>query len=66
MRVRITMTLNVDPEAWLRNYGVIVKPPRSIRYVAVRNDIKGYFEGYCQEQLERLGCEAKESHQLDT
>ena len=60
MKVLISMTLEVDPHAWLSNKGIIVTHPRTIRCAAVRNDIKGYFEGYCQEQLERLGCQTQE------
>lgn len=60
MQVRITMTLNVDPHAWLANKGIIVKKPRTIRCAAVRNDIKGYFEGLCQNTLDQLECAAKE------
>jgi len=59
IRVRINFTLDVNPEAWVLNYGtalgsntgIICKGPNGIMA-----DVRGYFENVCREQLEHIGC----------
>ena len=53
IKVKVTVTLNVDTESWLENFQVGVTSEN------IREDIKDYFIGLCQEQLEVIGCKAK-------
>jgi hypothetical protein len=41
MKVRLTITLDVDPEAWVRDYGC--EPSE------VRDDVKSYVAGFVAE-----------------
>jgi hypothetical protein len=50
MKVKIATTVDIDPEAWSAEFGC--EPD------AVRDDVKEYFEGTVQGQLERLGLAA--------
>ena len=51
MKIKVTVTLDVDPEAWVLNYG--------IERAEVRDDVKTYFEHVCREQLIAIDCENK-------
>ena len=51
MKIRIEQTVEVDADAWANEFGVDVKD--------VRQDVKNYFDGWCQQQVERLGLEPK-------
>ena len=51
MKVRIIETVEVDAEAWAESYGLDLKD--------VRDDVKYYFTGYCQRQVEHVGCDVK-------
>lgn len=44
--------VSVDLEAWADTYGVSVEEAPA--------DIEWYFEGWCQEQINRLGLNEKE------
>ena len=52
MKIKITQTIEIDPEKWASEYGVDIKD--------ARKDAASYFATFCQEQVERLGLE-KES-----
>lgn len=52
MKVRLTMTVEVDPEAWATEYGIDLKE--------VRKDVQGYFSSYAQEHINGLGLQPKE------
>jgi hypothetical protein len=47
MKIKITQTIEIDPEKWANEYGVDIKD--------VRKDAASYFATWCQEQVERLG-----------
>ena len=52
MKVRIpAQIVTVDPELWALEYGV--------RRDEVREDVKGYFDGYFQTMVEALELEEK-------
>jgi len=48
MKVRVTMTLDIDKDAWTLNYGV-----ESTK--AIREDIDTYVTNLVREQLNELG-----------
>jgi len=53
MKIRIpAQTVNVNAEDWAIAYG--------IHPSTVSNDVKMYFEGYFQQQVEALGLQAEE------
>lgn len=54
MKVRISFTLDVDPEAWANEYGVAA--------AEIRQDVQTYFRIGAQEQLEFLGLGQKEEN----
>ena len=47
MKIRIVQTVDVDPEAWALDFGIEQK--------GVREDVKTYFAGWMQQQVEALG-----------
>ncbi len=49
MKVKISTTLNIDPKAWAEEFGI--DPDDN---AAIREDVKTYFEGTCQDQLTTL------------
>lgn len=49
MKVRITHTVDVDPEAWAQEYGVERED------AAVRADVRIYFTGLIEDQLDVIG-----------
>ena len=50
MKIRITETVEVDPEKWATEFG--------LEKSEVREDVKAYFSnGHMQRQIERLGLE---------
>ena len=49
MKIKVEVTLDVDVEAWMLNYGVEKSD--------VRGDVKFYFENICREQLGHIDCE---------
>lgn len=55
IKVKITLSLDVDPVAWDDNYGTGTSPS------SVRDDVKTYMENLCREQLKQIGCAAQES-----
>ena len=52
VKVKITFTLDINPDAWCLEYGV----PRE----NVRADVQSYFEHIAIEQLIKIGCENPE------
>lgn len=48
MKIKVTFTLDVDPEAWALEYGIQRKD--------VRADVQSYFEYNAKEQLIHIGC----------
>ena len=51
MKIKLTETVNIDPQAWADEYGIPLDE--------VKEDVKDYFAHWCQEQIERLGLEGK-------
>ena len=49
VRVRGTVSVDIDPEAWSLNYGTTSDPAE------VRADVKTYVEGLVVEQLRMVG-----------
>jgi hypothetical protein len=49
MKVKVTVTLGIDPEAWATEFGL-----RRVDNV-IRRDVNTYFAGLCTEQLAALG-----------
>lgn len=49
MKVRVTMTVDIDPEAWDLNYGT------GTDAAAVREDVRTYIENGARDQLETVG-----------
>jgi len=47
VKVRVQFTVEVDPDAWIDNYGI---DPRE-----VNADVKAYAEATVRDQLERVG-----------
>lgn len=47
MKVKITHTLEIDPQKWANEYGVDLKD--------VRRDVASYFSTWCQSHVEMLG-----------
>lgn len=48
MRVKITVTVNIDAEAWTANYGIEGA-------AAIREDVKGYATDAVVEQFRAVG-----------
>lgn len=48
MKVKISVEVDIDPEAWTLNYGVEGA-------AAIRADVKRYAEGTILEQLNQVG-----------
>jgi hypothetical protein len=48
MKVRITLTVEIDPEAWTLNYGVAGAPD-------IRADVRAYIADLTTEQLRTAG-----------
>jgi len=48
MKIKVCITLDVDPDAWMSDFG--------IDRDEVRDDVRAYFTYTCEEQLERIGC----------
>ena len=55
MKVRIIQTVDVDPKLWATEYHLIPSE--------VRQDVKDYFDNYCQEQIYRLNLHPRENAQ---
>jgi hypothetical protein len=53
MKIKIVQTVEIDPEAWAKEFG--------IDQSAVREDVQSYFRGWCQQQVEILGLEKTSS-----
>ena len=53
IKVKVTVTLDVNVDAWLENFQV------GVTRADIREDIKQYFAGLCRAQLECIGCEAE-------
>jgi hypothetical protein len=49
MRVAVPISVDIDPEAWSRNYGT------AGRMAEIREDVKSYVESLVQEHLDSLG-----------
>ena len=52
MKIKVTFTLDVDPDKWCYEYG--------IARADVRKDVQGYFEYIAQEQLMNVNCHNSE------
>lgn len=50
MKVRVVVTLDIDREAWMREFG--------IDRDKVREDVQSYFETTCHGQLDAVGLRA--------
>ena len=50
MKVRISLTVDIDPEAWERNYGLDARET-----AAMREDVRAYCIDTIREQLEIVG-----------
>jgi hypothetical protein len=50
--VKVSVTLSVDADAWMSNFGAMTRDE-------LRADVKVYFAEHCRAQLELIGCEAK-------
>ncbi|BDZ52387.1 hypothetical protein GCM10025867_46280 (plasmid) [Frondihabitans sucicola] len=48
MKIKIELTINVDPEDWSRSYGTGTDAK------AVRNDVKSWVRGWVSEHPENL------------
>ena len=55
MKVRVTITVDVDPERWNANYGTGTDPKD------VREDVKRYVEGTVDSQLRMVGVLVEEA-----
>lgn len=51
MKVRITTTVEVDPDAWAADFGVDRKE--------VRDDVRAYFSNWIQGHVDSLGLQLK-------
>lgn len=56
MKVRINITVNVDPEAWLANYGIIPAPGTTLRLRDIQADVRRDLEGVIEEHIDRVNC----------
>ncbi len=54
MKIRIEFTVDVDPKAWIENYGVADDE--------VRDDVKGYCQDHITAQLDRVSVLNKDPH----
>ena len=50
MTVSVTQKVTIDPEAWALTFGLSRQE--------VREDVKPYFDGWCQAQVEKLDLQA--------
>ena len=55
MKIKVTFTLDVDPEAWALEYGIPKKE--------IRADVQSYFEYTAREQLLKIGCDNETNSQ---
>jgi hypothetical protein len=53
VKVRVTVTVAIDPEAWVLNYGT----DASVQ--AVRADVQAYITSLVQDQLREVGVLAR-------
>ncbi len=58
MKVRINITVNVDPNAWLANYGIVPAPGTTLRLRDIQADVRRDLEGVIDEHIERINCQA--------
>lgn len=49
MRVKVSVTVEIDPQKWDTEYGTGIDP------ATVRKDVQTYMSGLVTEQVERLG-----------
>lgn len=56
MKVRISVTVNVDPEAWLANYGIVPAPGTTLRLRDIQADVRRDLEGVIEEHIDRVNC----------
>jgi hypothetical protein len=49
MKIKLSETVNIDPQAWADEYG--------IELADVRADVRVYFARWYQEQIDSLGLE---------
>lgn len=56
MKVRINITVNVDPHAWLANYGIVPAPGTTLRLRDIQADVRRDLEGIIEEHLDRVNC----------
>ncbi len=61
MKVRVSFTLDVDPEAWANEYGVGLLAT-GVSEAEIRKDVQTYFRIGAQEQLNFLGLGQKEEN----
>ena len=53
MKIKINVTVEVDPEAWALDFGLDYTVPVE-RKRLVREDVQSYFDSFCQEQVDAL------------
>lgn len=53
MKVKITTTVDVDPEAWAEEFNIESSP------AAIRADVQTYFAQAVHDQLEHVGLAAR-------
>ena len=51
MKIKLSETVNIDPQAWADEYGIQLED--------VKADVRVYFTNWCQEQIDSLGLEEK-------
>jgi hypothetical protein len=58
MKVRIVTTVEIDPRAWLANYGIVPAPGATLRLRDIQADVRRDLEGVIDEHIERINCRA--------
>jgi uncharacterized lipoprotein YbaY len=48
MKVKISFTIDIDPEAWTKKHRLLIKS-------RVKDNAKGFFEAYCKEYARFTG-----------
>lgn len=61
MRVSVTMTLDIDAEAWELNYGGSLGTENGVRRAHIRSDVKEHIPNMVHDWLKDLGLLEKEA-----
>ena len=54
MKVRINVTVEVDPHAWLANCGIVPAPGATLRLRDIQADVRRDLKGVIEKHLERI------------